>query len=274
MRKIIRSLILVAPLCGVATYIAISGTPVSAGDETKVMDPFDNDVFPRQLKYLFPPPVPFLSNPDRSFNKIECSDGVDNDGNGKVDDSEELCNSVEHVAFGYVDESEELEQPVHYSHKLHAGKLQIECEYCHTYARRSIHAGIPPLQICMNCHADNKVPSEGRSDRASKDLKYLRDHFRNNEEIPWVKVHDLPDYVYFSHKRHVTSGVICQECHGEVQADMTVARRVGDLTMGWCLDCHESHPSVDDNYCGKDKTGCSEAELRRAEIKDCWNCHK
>ena len=126
----------------------------------------------------------------------------------------------------------------------------------------------------MNCHSDGKVPVEGRSAKGTKDLKYLRDHYIKGEEVPWIKVHDLPDFVYFSHKRHVKSGVACQECHGEIQADHTVARRVGELTMGWCLNCHESHPSIDENYCGEDKKGCAEAELRRTEIKDCWNCHK
>jgi hypothetical protein len=73
--------------------------------------------------------------------------------------------------------------------------------------------------------------------------------------------------VYFTHKRHVSAGVECQECHGEVQDTMTVARRVSELTMGWCLECHEDHPSVDTNY-------GSLAELRRAEMKDCWTCHQ
>jgi hypothetical protein len=117
----------------------------------------------------------------------------------------------------------------------------------------------------MNCH--KMVPSEGRSEEAQADLAKLKDYYERGEVIPWVKVHDLPDFVYFSHKRHVLGGVQCQECHGEVQRDMTVAYRVSELTMGWCLNCHKEHPKVDENY-------GAQAELRRAELKDCYTCHK
>jgi hypothetical protein len=121
----------------------------------------------------------------------------------------------------------------------------------------------------MNCHAETKVDSTDRPE-----LEKLKNYFKEGTEIPWVKVHDLPDFVHFSHKRHVKAGVLCQECHGEVQDDMTVGRRVSELTMGWCLDCHETHPSIPDNYCNDDEPTCDAAELRRTEIKDCWNCHK
>ena len=97
------------------------------------------------------------------------------------------------------------------------------------------------------------------------------------QPIPWQKVHDLPDFVHFTHKRHVKAGLECQECHGEVQDTMTVAYRVSELTMGWCLNCHESHPSIQENHCAELAEGevtCDEAELRRAEIKDCYTCHK
>jgi hypothetical protein len=164
------------------------------------------------------------------------------------------------VAYGAVDPEEELEQPIAYSHKLHAGELGIDCQYCHANARRSPHAGVPPPKVCMNCHA--MISNEGRPE-----LVKLKEYFDGGEPIPWVKVHDLPDFVHFSHKRHVRGGVECQECHGEVQDDFTVAKRVSELTMGWCLDCHEDHPKVDENYGAM-------AELRRAEIKDCYTCHK
>jgi|GEM_PF-1093526 len=301
MRKILRPLALFTPIICVIAYIGLAGTSVNAADSysTEVSDPYNNDVFPRDLKYLFPPPVPVFSNPERQFNVKICEDGKDNDGNGIVDfvdsngngvkdldeayDRDETCNNTERVAYGAVDPFEELEQPVNYSHKLHAGKLQIDCQYCHTYARRSIHAGIPPSQVCMNCHSatsdeggtiKEKVSLEGRSEKAQEDIKYLWDKFNKKEEIPWIKVHDLPDFVYFPHKRHVKAGVLCQECHGEVQDDMTVARRVGELTMGWCLNCHESHPSIIENYCEQDAKSCPDEQLRRAEIKDCWTCHK
>lgn len=165
-----------------------------------------------------------------------------------------------HVAYGRVDPDELIEQPIDYSHMLHAGTLEIQCEYCHSMARRSIHAGVPPTETCMNCHA--MIDATDRPE-----LEKLKGYWQRGEAIPWVKVHDLPDFVYFSHKRHVRAGVTCQECHGEVQTDMTVAQRVNSLNMGWCLDCHKNHPSVNENY-------GAQAELRRAEMKDCYTCHK
>jgi hypothetical protein len=164
------------------------------------------------------------------------------------------------VAYGQVDKEHTLEQPIAYSHKLHAGELGIDCEYCHSGARRSIHAGVPETRTCMNCHAN--IKSEGR-----EELEKLIDFWEKGEPIPWKKVHDLPDFVYFSHKRHVRGGVACQECHGEVQKNMTVAKRVNTLEMGWCLDCHRDHPKVDETY-------GANAQLRRAELKDCLTCHK
>jgi len=168
--------------------------------------------------------------------------------------------SGRHVAFGRVDPNEIIEQPIQYSHMLHAGTLNIQCEYCHTMARKSIHAGVPPTETCMGCH---KVVDA--TDRPG--LEKLKGYWERGEEIPWVKVHDLPDFVYFNHKRHVTAGVQCEECHGQVKETMTVAQRVSSLNMGWCLECHKTHPSVDENY-------GAQAELRRAEMKDCYTCHK
>lgn len=164
------------------------------------------------------------------------------------------------VAYGQVDPDHVLEQPIAYSHMLHAGELGINCEYCHSGARRTIHAGVPETRTCMNCHAN--IKSEGRPE-----LETLLEYWESDTPIPWQKVHDLPDYVYFSHKRHVRGGVACQECHGEVQDEMTVARRVNTLQMGWCLDCHRDHPKVDETY-------GANAQLRRAELKDCLTCHK
>ena len=115
-----------------------------------------------------------------------------------------------HVAYGRVDPNEIIEQPIEYSHMLHAGTLQIECEYCHNNARKSIHAGVPPTETCMNCH--KMVDSTDRPE-----LEKLKGYWERGEEIPWVKVHDLPDFVYFSHKRHVRAGVDCTECHGRRQ---------------------------------------------------------
>jgi len=154
---------------------------------------------------------------------------------------------------------EPIEQPIAFPHSTHAQTLGMECQYCHSSARKGVHAGVPSTQLCMGCH--NLVPTEGRPE-----LDKLKDYYAKEEPIPWVKVHDLPDFVYFNHKRHVTGGVQCQECHGQVQ-EMGVAERVATLEMGWCLDCHAQHDSIDENYGTK-------AELRRAELKDCYTCHK
>jgi hypothetical protein len=162
------------------------------------------------------------------------------------------------VAVGAASE-EIIEQPIAFPHDRHVKVLGMDCQYCHSSARKGIHAGVPPTQLCMGCH--NLVSTEGRPE-----LDKLKTYYANNEPVPWVKVHDLPDFVYFSHKRHVVGGVQCQECHGQVQ-DMGVAQRVSTLEMGWCLDCHAQHDSIDQNYGTK-------AELRRAELKDCWTCHK
>lgn len=161
-----------------------------------------------------------------------------------------------------------LEQPINFPHYTHAAELGMQCEFCHSEARRSIHAGVPHTQVCMNCHSQVK--------KDSPEIQKLTEYWTSGEPIPWQKVHDLPDYVYFSHKRHVKAGVNCTECHGQValqgQGDVTsedfeVMIREASLQMGWCLDCHSNHPSVDENY--GDKAG-----IRRAELKDCWTCHK
>lgn len=165
-----------------------------------------------------------------------------------------------HVAVGEPP-AEPIIQPIAFPHDRHVKVLGMDCQYCHSGARKGIHAGIPPTQLCMGCHA--QVSTEGRPE-----LDKLKAYYADGtgDPIPWVKVHDLPDFVYFSHKRHVTAGLDCQECHGQVQ-DMTVDQRVASLKMGWCLDCHAQHESIDENYGPK-------AELRRAELKDCWTCHK
>ncbi|MSQ04017.1 MAG: hypothetical protein EXR71_19370 [Myxococcales bacterium] len=150
-------------------------------------------------------------------------------------------------------------QPIAFTHERHVTTLGMDCNYCHSNARKGVSAGVPATSVCMGCHA--LIDTTDRPE-----LVKLKDYWAKGEVIPWEKVHDLPDYVYFSHKRHVIAGLDCQECHGQVQ-DMTVNQRVSSLKMGWCLDCHAQHPSIDENYGTK-------AELRRAELKDCWTCHK
>jgi len=121
------------------------------------------------------------------------------------------------------------QQPIAFSHKLHAGDTHIPCLYCHFGARRGRHAGIPPANVCMNCHSILK--------RQSVEIEKLKEWVERRRPIEWIKVHNLPDFVYFDHSRHVLSDVPCQECHGPVES-MERVRQWAPLTMAWCLDCH------------------------------------
>jgi len=122
-------------------------------------------------------------------------------------------------------------QPIPYSHRLHAGELGIDCRYCHSNVDKSAHASLPPSSTCMNCHANIK--------KDSTKLTLLHETFAKGDSIPWVKVHDLPDFVYFDHSAHVTKGVGCVECHGRVD-QMEVVTQVVKLSMGWCIECHRN----------------------------------
>ena len=137
------------------------------------------------------------------------------------------CKDGEGPSVGY-NRSFAPKQPIAFDHSLHAGKYKIDCQYCHSNAEVSRHASVPSLNICMNCHL-----TVGQSDEIQK----LRDAYNNNESIEWVKVHMLPDFVHFNHRRHVRRGVACQTCHGEVES-MKVLSQHKDLSMGWCVDCH------------------------------------
>ncbi len=122
-------------------------------------------------------------------------------------------------------------QPIPFSHVAHADKRQINCEFCHSAARRSTSAGIPPLNTCMGCH---------RFVRTDKDaIKLITQKTEKNEPMEWIKVNDLPDFVRFSHMPHVSKGVTCQTCHGDVQK-MEVVEQFAPMQMGWCLDCHRT----------------------------------
>ena len=134
--------------------------------------------------------------------------------------------SPENSAIGYAPE-----QPVPYSHALHAGEMGIDCRYCHTTVETTAKASIPPTATCMNCHAHVRTQSEK--------LEPVRRSFETGEPIRWVRVHDLPDYAYFNHAGHIQSGVGCVSCHGRVDR-MEVVEQVEPLTMGWCLTCHRN----------------------------------
>ncbi len=135
-------------------------------------------------------------------------------------------------------------QPIEFSHKIHAGDNQIPCMYCHIYAERSRVSGVPNVKRCIGCHSVIKPDSP--------EIQKLKNYWENKEPIPWVKVYNLPDHVYFPHKRHIKAGLECQMCHGDVQS-MDRITRVSSLKMGWCLSCHTRK---------KVKNG-----------RDCWTCH-
>ncbi len=126
-------------------------------------------------------------------------------------------------------------QPIAYSHKLHAGQLGIDCLYCHGNAEKGQHANIPATQVCMNCHTHVKTESAA--------LEPLRESWKNDVPVEWVRIHKIPDFAMFPHNAHLNAGVGCVECHGRID-QMTQVRQEKPLNMGWCLDCHrdpESH---------------------------------
>jgi cytochrome c553 len=127
-------------------------------------------------------------------------------------------------------------QPVKFSHKVHAGLNGTDCIYCHSSAPYSKTAGFPPENVCMNCHL---LVRNGSRSGATEIAKIVNAH-ENMQPIEWIKVHNLPDHVFFSHAQHVGAGdVACQECHGKAE-EMDVIVQVHDLSMGWCLNCHRT----------------------------------
>lgn len=120
-------------------------------------------------------------------------------------------------------------QPIAFSHKLHAGDLGLDCRYCHSTVERSPFAAVPPTQTCMNCHRRVKADSPK--------LALLRKSAADDSAIAWVRVHHLPEHVYFDHAAHLAAGVGCSTCHGRVDQMARVTQRA-PLTMGWCLSCH------------------------------------
>ena len=123
------------------------------------------------------------------------------------------------------------EQPIAFSHARHVEQVGLDCQFCHAYARRGPVAGIPAVERCVGCHRN--ILTE------RPEIVKVLDYWEQQAPIPWLRVHDLPDYVRFSHKAHVRSGIDCAACHGDV-ARMDVAVQVESLSMGWCVDCHTS----------------------------------
>ncbi len=134
--------------------------------------------------------------------------------------------SPEYTDVGYAPE-----QPVEYSHRLHAGQLGISCQYCHTNVKDAAHSNVPATQTCMNCHSQIRTES----------LKLLpvRESWATGQSIEWIKVHKLPDYARFSHAVHTNNGVGCESCHGRID-QMEVVFQAEPLSMGWCLECHRN----------------------------------
>ncbi|MCP5100269.1 MAG: cytochrome c3 family protein [Chloroflexi bacterium] len=154
------------------------------------------------------------------------------------------------VAGGYVGRqvaSAQDDPPVPYSHKTHI-EAGMQCLYCHTDAQRSPVANIPSVAKCMGCHESIAIDDEG--------VQVLTQYWEEGKPIPWEKVHNQPDFVYFSHQPHVNAGFNCENCHGDV-AQMDLAEQVVEMDMGWCLDCHE-HEAPDDT----------------AHLWDCLVCHE
>jgi Cytochrome c7 and related cytochrome c len=121
------------------------------------------------------------------------------------------------------------EQPVPFSHAHHVGGIGLDCRYCHTTVETSSFANIPPTKTCMNCHSQIWL--------TSPTLEPVRASFRDNTSIPWTRVHDLPDFVYFNHSIHISKGVGCYSCHGQVD-EMPLMYAENTLQMEWCLNCH------------------------------------
>lgn len=130
-------------------------------------------------------------------------------------------------------------QPVDYSHALHAGVLGIDCRYCHTTVEQATFAAIPPTQVCISCHNPSQTTNGVRKN--SPKLAKVHESYATGKPIEWVKVHDLPDFVYFNHSAHVLSGVGCATCHGPVdKMDDAGVYQFRSLSMSWCLDCHRN----------------------------------
>ena len=207
-----------------------------------------------------------------------------------------------YFAYGWlmqigVDQGYEPVQPIHYSHRIHAGDNAIDCKYCHSSARVSKHAGIPSLNVCMNCHKNiSEVAETTATEEHSKAFydeqiaklydavgwdKSTQNYTGKTKPVKWVRIHNLPDHVYFNHSQHVTvAGVECQTCHGPVQ-EYEFQKQFAPLTMGWCINCHrETNVKVEDNAYYKKvheelskKYGVSQLTAAQMGGLECGKCH-
>jgi hypothetical protein len=169
------------------------------------------------------------------------------------------------------------EQPVPFSHKLHAGELRLDCRYCHAQVEVSAHATVPPTKVCMNCHrlVGQTLPT----------LAAIRTSMEKDRPMEWVRVHKIPDYAYFDHSIHIRAGVGCSSCHGDIRS-MEVVEQVEPLSMGWCLECHREpdlhlrpRDEITDTTWKPPKDQLEFAarvkeELRIQPREDCSACHR
>ena len=190
-------------------------------------------------------------------------------------------------------------QPIHYSHRIHAGDNAIDCKYCHSSARVSKHSGIPSLNVCMNCHKSiaevaPETLAEGKAEYGkdyNAEIQKLytavgwdeatQAYTGETQAVEWVRIHNLPDFAYFNHSQHVSvAGIECQKCHGPVE-EMEVMYQYAPLTMGWCINCHrETNVKVDGNpYYEKihaelsKKYGVEQLTAAQMGGLECGKCH-
>ncbi|MBA3985788.1 MAG: c-type cytochrome [Flavobacteriales bacterium] len=189
-------------------------------------------------------------------------------------------------------------QPIHFSHKIHAGDNQIDCNFCHSSARKSKHSGIPSLNVCMNCHeniyeynGDEDIEKGYTKEFYTAEIAKLynavgwdpNERVYSGEEKPvkWVRIHNLPDLAYFNHSQHVSvAGIACQTCHGPVE-EMEIAYQYSPLTMGWCIDCHrQTNVNIETNeYYEKihaelsKKYGVEKLTVAQMGGLECGKCH-
>ena len=210
--------------------------------------------------------------------------------------------SSAYFTYGYlmqvgIDQGYAPIQPIHYSHKIHAGANQIECKYCHSSARVSKHSGIPSLNVCMNCHeyiaeynGEEDLENGYTRDFYTNEIKKLYSavgwdeenqvYTGNTKPVKWVRIHNLPDFVYFNHAQHAqVTKIECQTCHGPVE-EMEIMYQYSPLTMGWCIDCHrESNVDKDNEYYQKvheelsKKYGVEKLTVAQLGGIECAKCH-
>lgn len=186
------------------------------------------------------PGIPKESLPD--YPAAGKDAGVWNDGQAALWD----LNIIDHFRIFGADERAKgykPSQPINFSHIVHVQQNKMECQYCHWNVTKSPYAAIPDVELCMGCHKLVK----GQDPESKEEIKKLEQYYSEGKQIPWEKVHVMPDHYKFNHKRHVKAGVTCHSCHGQVP-EMATVERVSSMKMGWCVDCHRQKGTSIDCY--------------------------